>query len=175
MQNPAPLLRGFLLTLLLLLAPLARAHDLSASYATIRAKPDVIELQVKMAAEQAWNLVQSTVAPGVVFVMEEFEKVAKPALLKFAATMEELTVDRNVVAPKSIDVVVAEDNFIFTFTYPRSARATLKENYLKRMPPDYVSRVVVEDSKKEPIASKTLRPTDPTFEFSAPPAEKKTD
>jgi hypothetical protein len=130
---------------------------------------------VKIAAEQAWNLVQATVAPGVVFVMEEFEKVGKPALLKFAATMEELTVERSVVAPKSIDVVVAEDNFIFTFTYPRAAHATLKENYLKRMPPDYMSRVVVENEKKEPVASKTLRPADLAFEFTAPPAEKKKD
>ena len=169
MQNPAPLLRGFFLPLCLFIVPLARAHDLGASYATIRFKPDAMELEVKIAGESAWNLAQNTVAQGVVFVLEDFERVGKPLLLKFAATMEELTVDHTVIPPRAINVIVADDNFIFTFTYPRPAgRAALKEKYLKQTAPDYLSRIVVVDAKNEPVISKTLRPTDLTFEFTAP-------
>jgi hypothetical protein len=174
--NSLPL-RGFLLSVFIFGGKFTAAHDLSASYATIRFKPDAVELEVKIAGESAWALVQASVAPGVIFVMEEFEKVGQPILLKFAQTMEELTVDGKVVAPRETKVIVAEDNFIFTFIYPRPAHAaTLKENYLKRTPPDYVSRVVVVDAKNEIASSKTLRASDLTFGFSAPPdapAEKK--
>lgn len=155
------------------------AHDLSASYATLRFKPDTLQLEVKVAAETAWSQVQAKIAPGEIFVMEDFEKVGKPLLLKFAKTMEELTVDHTVVEPRETNVAVVEDNFIFTFTYPRPARAAvLKEKYISQMPSDYVSRVVVVDAKNEVAVSKTLHPTNVVFEFTTPaaaPVEKKSD
>jgi hypothetical protein len=156
-------------------AAMASAHDLSASYATIRIQPERLELQVKIAAETAWFRVQATVpsAAGQIFVLEEFESVGRPALLKYASTMEELNVEGKTVAPSQTDVVVSDDNFVFTFTFPRPARgqARLSENYLKRMASDYVSRVVVVDPQEKVQASKTLHPTNPVFEFSVPPVE----
>jgi hypothetical protein len=167
-------IRRTLLTLSAICCTVADGHDLTTSYATIRFKTDTLELEIKIAADSAWPAVQAIVAPGAVFVLEEFETVGKAQLVAFGRKMEELTVDGTVVAPRAIAVEVVEDNFVFTFVYPRPARATvqLTEKYLKLMAPDYASRVVVVDQNEKPLASKTLHVPNLSFSIAlpAPPA-----
>jgi hypothetical protein len=165
------LFRRALLTLSGIFCTVAAGHDLTTSYATIRFKADALELQIKIAADSAWPAVQATVAPDTVFVLEEFETVGKAKLLSFARTMEELTVDGAAVAPRQLDVEVIEDNFLFTFVYPRPKRGEvqLTEKYLKLMAPDYASRVVIVDQKEKPLASKTLHVPNVTLPIALPP------
>lgn len=155
----------------LFFSAIGSAHDTTASYVTIRAPADRLELQIKIAAEMAWPAVQATVAPGRIFVVEEFETVGRELLVKFARIAEELSLDGKVVAPTKVQAEVADDNFIFTFSFPRPASGALRlsEKYLQYMPSDYVSRIVVLDSAGKPLASKTVHPASSTFEFSVPP------
>ena len=136
----------------------ATGHDLTTSYATFRYTPNALELQIKIAADAAWPAVQATVAPGAVFVLEEFETTGKAHLLAFARTMEELAVEGVPLSPRDLKVEVVEDNFLFTFTYPRPAGRAMQltEKYLKLMASDYASRIVVLDQNEKTLASKTL-------------------
>lgn len=148
----------------------ALAHDLTTSHATIRLKPGVLELQVKIATDTAWAIVQETHAAGAAFVLEEFETVGRQHLLSFARTMEELTIDGRIVSPRSTNVEIVEDNFIFTFVFGPLApgRALLTEKYLKEMPGDYTSRVTVADENEKQLAAKTLTASDTAFSFNFP-------
>ena len=116
--------------------PSAWAHDLMASHAKVRIKPDGVEVEIKIAADSAWALVQDSGGPSVAFVLEDFEKVGRPLLMTFARQMEELVSDGQAVRPRKIDVTIVEDNFVFSFAYPRPTgkSVNLKQNYLSRMP-----------------------------------------
>jgi hypothetical protein len=146
------------------------AHDFTISHTFLRFKPDALELEIKFAAETAWIQVQKTLAPGRELIVEEFETVGRPLLLAYAQTMEELRVNQIVVDPREIAVVLQEDNFIFTFQYPRASRGTLrlKEIYLAKMPRDYTSRLSVFDETNQPVGSKILNPTELVFEMVLP-------
>lgn len=174
-RSRARFLHRGIFALSLACASLAAGHDLTTSYATVRFKADALELQVKIAADSAWSAVQATVAPGAVFVLEEFETVGKSQLIAFGRQMEELTIDGKVVPPRAIAVAVVEDNFVFTFLYPRPSRGPVQmtEKYLKLMAPDYASRVAVVDQNDKPIASKTLHIPDVTFSLPLPASPAK--
>ena len=148
----------------------AAGHDLMASICTVRVKPEKLELQIKVAADSIWPLVQETIAPGTVFVLEDFEREGKPLLVSFARTMEELTADGVVLTPHETDAAVVEDNFVFTLVYrrPPAGVVRLKENYLLRMPPGYLSRVRFLDQHEEVLSVKTLRGSDTLFEMKLP-------
>ena len=148
----------------------ATGHDLMASVCTVRVRPDKLELQIKIAADSIWPLVQETIAPGAIFVLEDFEREGKPLLVAFARTMEELTVDGVALTPRETDVTVVEDNFVFTMVYrrPLGGVARLKENYLLRMPSGYLSRVRFLDQHDEVLSVKTLRGSDILFEMKLP-------
>lgn len=161
---------GRLVPLFALCGSLAHGHDPTASYATALLKPDGLELQVKIAADSAWPLVQDTVAPGAIFVREDFDTVGRLQLLAFAKIMEEMSAQGKTIAPLRLDVAVVDDNFIFTLDYPRPPQGTLqlKENYLRQMPSDYVSNITVLDQNEKPLASAVLNPTDNTLEMTIP-------
>jgi hydrogenase/urease accessory protein HupE len=141
-----------------------------SSYSIARLKPDGIELQIKIAADSAWPVVQDTVAPGAIFVREEFETVGRPQLLAFAKTLDRLAVDGAALTPRKINVAVVDDNFIFTLLYPRPMRGTLRlqETYLKHMSFGYVSHITFLDENEKQLASKILEVRDETFEMVLP-------
>lgn len=147
----------------------AQAHDLTASHLIARLKPEGFELQVKIAADSAWPLVQE-ISPGAVYTPEEFETVWRPVLLAFAKTMDELTVDGKPVTPTQTTVLTVEDTFLFSFSYPVPASGTVrvKELYLKKMAPDYISYLRLFDRAGKPVANKNLTVDDPVFEFKLP-------
>jgi hypothetical protein len=170
MNSWSVLRRGVLFFLAIWTAQFAAGHDLSTSYTFLRIKPETLELEIKFAADSAWAQVQKTIAPGTVFTLEEFETIGRPHLIAFARKMEELTIDGTVVPPREIAVVIVEDNFIFTLTYPRPPKGILRltETYLAKMPPDYTSRVSLVDEADEPIVSKTLSHANLVFETVLP-------
>lgn len=147
----------------------ARAHDLTASHTLVRLKPESVEIQIKIAADSAWPLVQE-LSPEAVFVREDFETVEKPLLLKFGQTLQEFTVDGKAAAPLRQDVRLAEDTFLFIFEYPRPPRGALalREHYLHKMPPEYGEHVRVFSGAGELLGSITLGGQ--LTECSLPPA-----
>jgi|GEM_PF-4204779 len=148
----------------------ARAHDLTASHLIARLKPEGLELQIKVAADSIWPLVQE-ISPGAVYTAEDFETVEKPLLLAFAKTMDEFTVDGKRVTPSRTDVLIVEDTFLFSFIYPILPQKSvqLKELYLKKMSPDYISHLRLFDRSGTLLTSKDLTASDPVFEFTSPP------
>ena len=147
----------------------SHAHDMMASHVIARVKPDALELQIKIAADVAWPLVQET-SPGVIFVMEDFEKVGRPLLLSLAKKMDTLRIDGKTVEPSRIDVVVAEDTFLFAITYSLPPRGTLQltENYLGKMSPEYLSRIRIFDQSGAQVGSKELSKDKPVLDLQIP-------
>jgi hypothetical protein len=134
-----------------------------------RLRPERLELQLKIAADSAWPLVQE-ISPGAIFTMEDFESVGRPLLLAAAKTMEELTVDGKITPPVHLEVRVVEDTFLLAFTYAVPARGTvqLKENYLAKMSPEYASHLRLYDAAGTLWDSKSLTGVDRTFAFILP-------
>jgi hypothetical protein len=155
--------------LLMAFGPLCQAHDLTASYATARLQSGEVEIQIKVAGDSIWPLVQE-IAPETVFVRENFETEGKPLLLSFAKTMHEVAVDGKTISPLRFDVTISEDNFLFTFVYPRppSGVLKLKETYLQKMPPDYASYLRFCDQTGALLALAHLNGAKPTFEARLP-------
>ena len=159
----------FFVFVLMALGPLSQAHDLTASYTTARLQSDEVEVQIKVAGDSLWPLVQE-IAPGSLFVRENFETEGKPLLLSFAKTMHEVAVDGKIISPLRIDVTISEDNFLFTFVYPRppSGVLKLKEMYLQKMPPDYASYLRLCDQEGALLALAHLNGAKPIFESRLP-------
>lgn len=153
-------------------ATLAYGHDLTASHAAVRVKSTELELEVRIASDMAWPLVQDTVAPGALFLREEFETVGKGQLLAFAKLIEQMTVEGKKIPPARIDVAVVDDNFVFTLVFPRPARGSVRltENYLTRMPPEYLSFITVVDEHDKELATKTLSEADNVMDIALIPA-----
>lgn len=167
---PRTPVRSALFCLFLALSCLGvQAHDLTASHLIARLKPEGLELQVKIAADSAWPLVQE-ISPGAVYTAEDFETVQRPLLLTFAKTLDAFTVDGKPVAPTETTVLTVEDTFLFSFVCPVPPQGTVqvKELYLKKMPPDYVSRLRLFDQSGTLVTSKNLTAADPVFEFKLP-------
>ena len=160
---------GLLGLLLLLTCSSSWAHDLMASYVIARLLPDHMELQIKIAAESAWPLVQE-ISPGAVFTMEEFESRWRPLLLSCAKTMDQVTIDGKIVPPVQMDVVVAEDTFLFAFAYslPLRGAMQIKETYLKKMSPEYASHIRLFDQAGTLIESKDLTGSNLAFDIVLP-------
>lgn len=160
------------LVLALFVSTSTRGHDLTTSHVLVRFKAEEIELQIKIAADSAWPLVQE-LAPGAVFSAEEFETTGRPLLLKFAETLDALAIDGASLPALRRNISVVEDTFLFSTVYRRPAGGTLRieEAYLKKMSPDYTSNVRVVDQRGQLIASKILSTADARFEISLPPVK----
>jgi hypothetical protein len=163
--------RGVWLFFLAGLCAGASAHDLTASHATVRLKADTVEVEIKIAADSAWPLVQDTVAPGALFVLEDFPTTGRPVLVAFARQMQELSAGGRAIPPRTVDVAVVEDNFVFTLSYPRPARgaAILRETYLRSTPPDYRFLALLVDENDQPLTSRILHGADPAADIALPP------
>jgi hypothetical protein len=162
----------FLVLVLMALGSCCQAHDLTASHATARLLSAEVEFQIKIAADSAWPLVQE-IAPGAVFLRETFETEGKPLLLSFAKTMHEVTLDGKTLSPLRIDVTISEDNFLFTFIYPRPPRGALqfKETYLRKMPAEYSSYLRLCDETGAVLALANLNGSKSTFELPLLPSK----
>lgn len=160
------------LVLALFFSTSTRGHDLTTSHVLVRFKAEEIELQIKIAADSAWPLVQE-LAPGAVFSAEEFETTGRPLLLKFTETLDALAIDGASLPALRRNISVVEDTFLFSTVYRRPAGGTLRieEAYLKKMSPDYTSNVRVVDQRGQLIASKILSTADARFEISLPPVK----
>lgn len=155
------LLVGFALS-----AGAAWGHDLTASHVIVRLTATELELQIKIAADSAWPLVQEK-SPGALYVQEDYDTVARPLLLNLAKTLTDTSIDGKTVEPTKTDVVVAEDTFLFAYHYAVPAQGVfrLAETYLAKMPADYVSYVRLFDRNGKLTSSKTLTQKDLSCEI----------
>lgn len=164
-----PLKHAFGVLLFMALSNLSWAHDLMASYVVAQLKPDTIELQIKIAADSIWPLVQE-LNPEAIFVSENFETQGKPLLRAFGKTMHEVIVDGKTTSPLRNDVILAEDSFLFTFTYARPSQGILRlrETYLQKMSVEYSSYVSFCDQTGAILAMKNLNSSNIIFESPLP-------
>ncbi len=136
-----------------------RAHDPMTSWTTVEIKAGVLEVRTNFYSTVAWNCVQETIDPELIFVLEDFDDVGRPVLQRFAATMQRVVVDGQPLSPSSVDVVVANDDFDFTLVYPLPAvvhAIQMEEHYLRLMTPGYVARIRVMNEQGESMQMETL-------------------
>src|SRR5215207_7666258 len=95
----------------------ALAHDVQASWTTVRFSPGACELTVRFHAEAVRTLIQDA-APGATFEPENLDKVM-PALKSFGKTLYEVSADGQTIAATGSDASVVFDEIVFHLIYPR--------------------------------------------------------
>jgi hydrogenase/urease accessory protein HupE len=146
----------------------ALAHDVQASWTTVRFSPGACELTVRLHAEAVRLLIQET-APGATFEPENIEKV-RPALRSFGKTLYEVNAGGLTLEATETDVSVVEDNLVFRLVYPRMAEGALrlKATHLTRFPPEFIAHVSVADEAGKAHASHVLSQSRPLVEIEPP-------
>lgn len=147
----------------------APAHDVQASWTTVRFGPGACELTVRIHAESVRTLIQE-MAPGATFEPENIDK-AMPALKSFGKTLYEVSADGRTVAATGSDASVVFDELVFHLVYPRASEGALrlKATHLARFSPDFNAHVRVTDETGKSLANHLLRQNQPLVEIEPPP------
>ncbi|HEX7318164.1 MAG TPA: hypothetical protein VF297_29945 [Pyrinomonadaceae bacterium] len=153
------------ITLIFCLSGPARAHDVQASWTTLRLSPGACELTVRIHAETVQSLIQET-APGASFEPENLDKVM-PALKSFGKTLFEVNAGGRTLAATESDASVIFDEVVFNLIYPRTSADTLllKATHLSKVTPDFTAHVRVTDETGKPLGSHVLRQSQPLVEI----------
>lgn len=157
-----------LIALLFGFSTTARAHDVQASWTTVRFSPGACEMTVRLHAEAGRLLIQET-APGATFEPENFDQV-RPALKSFGKTLFEVSAGGRTLEATETDATVVEDNLVFRLVYPRPSEDVLqlKATHLARFPPEFIAHVSVIDEAGQTLASHVLNQSRPLVEINPP-------
>lgn len=158
----------FVLALLFGLSGAARAHDVQASWTTVRLTPDSCVLTVRLHAESVRTLIQET-APGATFEPENLDKVM-PALRSFGRTLYAVSADGRTLEAEESDVSVIFDEMVFNLVYARKSEGPLQlsATHLSKVPPDFNAHVRVTDETGKALASHVLSQNRPLVEIRPP-------